>query len=57
MKNHGGVKVTGKTEELLKTSSVTLSTTNPKRVDPGTNPGLSGEMQAANSLSHGTAFF
>jgi hypothetical protein len=35
--------------------TVTLSTTNPTWVDPGTNPGLRGERPAINDLSHDTA--
>jgi hypothetical protein len=34
--------------------SATLSTTNPTWTDPGSNPGLRGERQATNRLSHGT---
>jgi hypothetical protein len=34
--------------------SATLSTTNSKCPDPGANPGLCGERQATNRLSHGT---
>jgi hypothetical protein len=33
-----------------------LSTTNPTRTDPGSNPGLRGERPATNLLSHGNAF-
>jgi hypothetical protein len=36
-------------------TSATLSTTNPTWTDPGSNPGLRGEMPATNRLSHGTA--
>jgi hypothetical protein len=32
-----------------------LSTTNPTRTDPGSNPGLRGEKPATNRLSHSTA--
>jgi hypothetical protein len=35
--------------------SATLSTTNPPRTDPGSNPGLRGGGPAANRLGHGTA--
>jgi hypothetical protein len=35
--------------------SATLSTTNPTRTDPGSNPGFRGGRPAANRLSHGTA--
>jgi hypothetical protein len=34
--------------------SVTLSTINPTRTDPGSNPGLRGGRPATNRLSHGT---
>jgi hypothetical protein len=37
--------------------SATLSTTNPTWTGPGSNPGLRGERQAINRLSHGTAYF
>jgi hypothetical protein len=33
--------------------SATLSTTNPIRNDPGSNPGLRGERPATDRLSHG----
>jgi hypothetical protein len=36
--------------------SATLSTTNPKWIDPGANPVLRGERPLTNDLSHGTAF-
>jgi hypothetical protein len=36
--------------------SATLSTTNPKWTDPGSNPGIRGERPATNRLRHGTAF-
>jgi hypothetical protein len=36
-------------------SSATLSTTNPTWIEPGANPGLSGERLATNDLSHSTA--
>jgi hypothetical protein len=36
--------------------NASLSTTNPTRTDRGTNPGLCGERQETNRLSHGTAF-
>jgi hypothetical protein len=46
----------GETEVLGENlPSATLSTTNPTRIDPGTNPGLRGERPATNRLSHGTA--
>jgi hypothetical protein len=35
--------------------SATLSTTNPKWIDPRVNPGLRGVRPATNDLSHGTA--
>jgi hypothetical protein len=35
--------------------SVTLSTTNPTRTDPGSNPGLRVEGPGTNRLNHGTA--
>jgi hypothetical protein len=35
--------------------SATLSTTNPTRIDQGTNPGLRGERPVTNRLSHGMA--
>jgi hypothetical protein len=35
--------------------SATLSTTNPTRTDPGSNPGLRDERLTTNRLSHGTA--
>jgi hypothetical protein len=35
--------------------SATLSTTNPTRTDPGSNPDLRGEKSATNRLSYGTA--
>jgi hypothetical protein len=46
----------GETEVLGENlPSATLSTTNPTWIDPGANPGLSGERPATNRLSHGTA--
>jgi hypothetical protein len=35
--------------------SATLSTTNPAWTDPGSNPGLRGDMPATNRLNHGKA--
>jgi hypothetical protein len=35
--------------------SASLSTTNPTRIDPGSNPDLRGGRPAANRLSHGAA--
>jgi hypothetical protein len=35
--------------------SATFSTTNPRWIDPGANPGLRGERPATNRLSHDTA--
>jgi hypothetical protein len=34
-----------------------LYTTNPTWIDPGANPGLSGERPVTNDLSHGTALW
>jgi hypothetical protein len=34
--------------------NATLSTTNPTRSDPGSKPGLRGERQTTNRLSHDT---
>ena len=47
----------GKTEVLGKKicPSATLSTTNPTRTGPVSNPGLRGQTPATKSLSHGTA--
>jgi hypothetical protein len=36
--------------------SATLPTPNPTWIDPGANPGLSGERPATDDLSHGTSF-
>jgi hypothetical protein len=44
------MKLTGETYP-----SATLSTTNPKWIDHGSNPGVRGERPATNRLSHGTA--
>jgi hypothetical protein len=47
----------GETEVLgVNLTSAALSTTNPTWIDPGANPGLRGEKQATNHLSHGTAY-
>jgi hypothetical protein len=55
--NTGGMKLTGENRSTRgKTcNSATLSTTNPARNDPGSNPGLRGERPSTNHLSHGTA--
>jgi hypothetical protein len=37
--------------------SATVSTTNPKWNDPGSNPGIRGDRPATNRLSHGTALY
>jgi hypothetical protein len=45
----------GETEVLGENlPSANLSTTNPKWINPGANPGLRGERPATNRLSHGT---
>ena len=51
------MKLTGKNRSTqVKTCrSIILSTTNPTRTDPGSNPGLRGKRPATNRLSHGTA--
>jgi hypothetical protein len=36
--------------------SATLSTTNPTRTDPGSNPGLRRDRPATSRLKHGTAW-
>jgi hypothetical protein len=54
MESHGGMILTGKTEELRKTCpNATLSTTNPTWTNLDANLGLCGEMLVANHLSHG----
>ena len=47
----------GKTEVLGEETcpSATLSTANPTKTDPGSNPGLRGETPVTNRLSNGTA--
>jgi hypothetical protein len=59
MENQGGMKLTGKTEELGRKTcpSAILSARNPTRTDSGQNPGLCGERLVTNCLSHGTANF
>jgi hypothetical protein len=53
MENHGGMILTGETEELEKTCpSATLSTTNPTWTDPGTDPGLRSESPTSNRHGH-----
>jgi hypothetical protein len=51
------MKLTGENRSTREKTcpSATLSTTNPTRPDPGSNPGLRGEKPATNRLSHGTA--
>ena len=51
------MKLTGENRSIRgKTCpSATLSTTNPTRTDPGSNPNLRGERLATNRLIHGTA--
>jgi hypothetical protein len=50
------MKLTGENRSTRRKTcpSATLSTTNPTWIDPGSNPGLSGERPATNRLSHGT---
>ena len=52
----GGVVQTGEGQSIRRRTcySATLSTTNPKRTDPGSNPVFNDERPATNSLSHGT---
>jgi hypothetical protein len=54
----GGMKLTGENRSTRGKScpSASLSTTNPTRTDPGSNPGLRGGRPATNRLSHGTAY-
>jgi hypothetical protein len=56
MENHGGIILTGKTEELRGETrpSATLSITNRTWIDPNSNTGLRGERLATNRLRHGT---
>jgi hypothetical protein len=57
MKSHGGKLLTDKTKILgEKPLSATLSTTNPRKTDPGSNPGLWVERQVTNRLRQGTIF-
>jgi hypothetical protein len=51
------MKLTGENRSIRGKNcpSATLSTKNPTWIDPGSNPGLSGERPATNRLSHGTA--
>jgi hypothetical protein len=50
------MKLTGENRSTREETcpSATLSTTNLKWIDPGSNPGLRGGRQAANRLSHDT---
>jgi hypothetical protein len=56
MESHGGIILTGKTEELREKTypSATLSTRNLAWIDAGVNLGLCGEKPATNGLSYGT---
>jgi hypothetical protein len=56
MENHGGIILTGKTEELGEETrpSATLSTTNLTWIDPNSNTGLRGERPVTNRLRHDT---
>ena len=51
------MKLTGENRSIRRKTypSATLSTINPTRTDPGSNPGLRGGRPATNRLSHGTA--
>jgi hypothetical protein len=53
------MKLTGETRSTRRETclSATLSTTNPTRTDPRSNPDLRGGRPVANRLSHGTAIF
>jgi hypothetical protein len=51
MESHGGMILTGKTEELAKKP---VPVPNPAWVVPGVNLDLRGERRAINLLSHGT---
>jgi hypothetical protein len=57
MENDRGIVLTGKNGRTLRETcpSATLSTTNPKWIDPVANRELRCEMPATNRLSHGTA--
>jgi hypothetical protein len=52
------MKMTGENRSTREKTcpSATLSTTDPTRTDPGSNPGLRGGRQATNRLSHGTYY-
>jgi hypothetical protein len=54
---HGGMILTGKTEELgeKSVSCANFPTANPVWNDLGANPGLRDERPETNHLSHGTA--
>jgi hypothetical protein len=53
----GGMILTGENRRTRRKTcpSVTLSTTNPTWIDPGTNPGFCGDRPATNDLNHGMA--
>jgi hypothetical protein len=57
MKNHGGMILKGEYPRTRKKicPSATLSITNSTWTEPGANPGVRGQRQATNGLSHGTA--
>jgi hypothetical protein len=56
MESKGGMILTGENRRTPRETcpSATFSATNPKWTEQGANPGLRGERQATNRLSHGT---